>query len=162
MAQFDEHFMQLALQQAQLAAKMDEVPVGAVVVLDGEVIAQAHNQTITRSDPTAHAEILALQQAGQAIGNYRLIECELYVTLEPCGMCAIACVHARIKRLIYGAKDLKTGAIDSVEQALIKPHLNHRIKSISGVLEAQCSHVISDFFAHKRGLKKALKNRDLG
>lgn len=155
----DQHFMQLALQQAELAAKMDEVPVGAVVVLNGEVIAQAHNQTITRNDPTAHAEILALQQAGQAIGNYRLIDCQLYVTLEPCGMCAIASVHARIKRLIYGAKDLKTGAIDSVEQVLLKPHLNHQVSSCAGLLESKCSQIISEFFANKRKLKKINKLR---
>lgn len=149
--------MQLALQQAQLAAVMDEVPVGAVVVLDGEVISKAHNQTITRNDPTAHAEILALQQAGAVIGNYRLVECELYVTLEPCGMCAVACVHARLKRLIYGARDLKTGAIDSVEQALLKPHHNHRVSSTGDVMKARCGQVISDFFTQKRLLKKTGK-----
>lgn len=155
--QQDHHFMQLALKQAQLAADSDEVPVGAVVVFNGEVMASAHNQTITRNDPTAHAEILALRQAGQAIGNYRLIDCDLFVTLEPCGMCAVACVHARIKRLIYGAADLKTGSIDSVEQALLKPHRNHQVVSQGGVLELPCSQIISDFFTHKRKLKKALK-----
>ena len=154
----DDSFMELALQQARLAAKVDEVPVGAVVVLDGEVIAQAHNQTITRNDPTAHAEILALQQAGAVIGNYRLVGCDLYVTLEPCGMCAVACVHARVKRLVYGASDLKTGAIDSVEKALLKPHHNHCVISQGGVMSVECGNILSDFFAMKRKIKKhALK-----
>lgn len=156
--QSDQHFMQLAFQQAQLAADADEVPVGAVVVFNGEVIAQAHNQTITQNNPSAHAEILALQQAGLAIGNYRLVDCDLYVTLEPCGMCAVACVHARIKRLVYGAKDLKTGAIDSVEHALLKPHHNHRVVSECGVLKAECGKIISDFFVQKRLQKKAAKS----
>ena len=150
----DEFFMQLALQQAQIAADKDEVPVGAVVVLDGEVIAQAHNQTITDSNPVAHAEILALQRAGQVIGNYRLINCDLYVTLEPCGMCAGSCVHARIKRLVYGAHDLKTGAINSVEQTFLKPHQNHVVSSLGGVLKVECGQIISDFFARKRQRKK--------
>jgi len=153
----NDSFMELALQQARLAAKLDEVPVGAVVVLDGEVIAQAHNQTITRNDPTAHAEILALQQAGTVIGNYRLVGCDLYVTLEPCGMCAVACVHARVKRLVYGASDLKTGAIDSVEKALLKPHHNHRVISAGGVMSVECGNILSDFFANKRLQKKNSK-----
>jgi len=153
----DGYFMQLALQQAQLAAQADEVPVGAVVVLDGEVVAVAHNQTISQKNPTAHAEILALQQAGQAVGNYRLIDCVLYVTLEPCGMCAVASVHARIKRLVYGARDYKTGAIDSVEQALLKEHHNHKVLSQGGVMETECGQIISDFFAQKRNQKQALK-----
>ncbi|VAW48139.1 tRNA-specific adenosine-34 deaminase [hydrothermal vent metagenome] len=155
--QSDQHFMQLALQQAQLAADADEVPVGAVVVFNGEVIAQAHNQTITQNNPSAHAEILALQQAGLTISNYRLVDCDLYVTLEPCGMCAVACVHARIKRLVYGASDLKTGAIDSVEQALNKPHHNHNVISEGGVLKTACGQIISDFFVQKRLQKKAAK-----
>ncbi len=152
----DEYFMRLALRQAQLAANADEVPVGAVLVCQGEVVAQAHNQTIGQHNPTAHAEVLVLQQAGQILGNYRLVDCELYVTLEPCGMCAVACVHARIKRLVYGASDLKTGAIDSVEQALIKPHHNHSVDSQSGVLKAECGQILSDFFKQKRLQKKNL------
>jgi len=156
-AQQDQHFMQLALQQAQLAVAADEVPVGAVVVCKGEVIAQAHNLTKTQNNPSAHAEILALQQAGQKLGNYRLIDCDLYVTLEPCGMCAVACVHARINRLVYGASDLKTGAINSVEQALLKPHHNHLVDTDGGVLQAECGKIISDFFALKRKQKKANK-----
>ena len=154
----DSKFMQLALQQAQLAADADEVPVGAVVVLDGKVIAQAHNQTIADNNPSAHAEILALQRAGQVVGNYRLIDCDLYVTLEPCGMCAGSCVHARIKRLIYGAQDLKTGAVDSVEQTFLKPHQNHVIESIGGVIAVECGTIISDFFTRKRQQKKAYKS----
>ena len=154
----DVFFMQLALQQAQMAATVDEVPVGAVVVLSGEVIAKAHNQTIADKNPTAHAEILALQRAGQVVGNYRLIDCDLYVTLEPCGMCAGACVHARIKRLIYGAVDLKTGAVDSVEQTFVKRHQNHVVSSTGGVLANECGRIISDFFARKRQRKKVSKS----
>ena len=156
-----EHFMRLALQQAQLAAAADEVPVGAVVVHNGVVIAQAHNQTISQNNPSAHAEILALQQAGQTIGNYRLVDCDLYVTLEPCGMCAVACVHARIRQLVYGAKDLKTGAIESVEQALLKPHHNHQVSFEGGVLQVECGQIISDFFAQKRQQKKTTKKKRL-
>ena len=154
----DKYFMKQALIEAEKAAINGEVPVGAVVVLNGQVIAQAHNQTITQNNPSAHAEILALQQAGLAIGNYRLIDCDLYVTLEPCGMCAIACVHARIKRVVYGASDLKTGAIESVEQALIKPHHNHKVISEGGVLKTACGQIISDFFAQKRLQKKGSKS----
>jgi tRNA(adenine34) deaminase len=158
--QTDQYFMQLALQQAELAAAADEVPVGAVVVCNGEVIAQAHNLTITQNNPSAHAEILALQQAGQALGNYRLIDCDLYVTLEPCGMCSVACVHARVKRLIYGASDLKTGAINSVEQSLLKPHHNHLVISVGGVLATECGQIISDFFTQKRAEKKLFRSTD--
>ena len=158
--QTDHDYMRLALQQAQLAAECDEVPVGAVVVCNGDVIAQAHNQTIGHSNPTAHAEILALQQAGKVIGNYRLVDCDLYVTLEPCGMCAVACVHARIKRLVYGAHDFKTGAIDSAEQAFLKPHHNHMVQSEGGVLHAECGQIISDFFAQKRLVKKTMQRAE--
>ena len=107
----DLFFMRAALEQAEIAAQNKEVPIGAVVVLHGEIIAETHNQVITLNDPTAHAEVLALRQAGEKIGNYRLIECDLYVTLEPCTMCAGACVHARLNRLIYGASDFKTGGL---------------------------------------------------
>ncbi|MCL4169380.1 UNVERIFIED_CONTAM: hypothetical protein GTU68_062332 [Idotea baltica] len=151
--------MRLALQQAQAAAAADEVPVGAVVVHQGEVIAQAHNQTITLNDPTAHAEILALKHAAQQLGNYRLIDCDLFVTLEPCGMCAVACVHGRINRLVYGACDLKTGVIDSVDQVLLQPHHNHKVASQGGVLAVDCGQILSDFFANKRSLKKQKLNK---
>ncbi|MCX7553542.1 tRNA adenosine(34) deaminase TadA [Marinicella sp. S1101] len=153
--QSDEQFMLAALAQAKAAAQADEVPVGAVVVHDNQIIARAHNQVITLNDPTAHAEVLALRQAAKAIGNYRLIDCELFVTLEPCSMCAGACVHARLKRLVYGASDTKTGVIESVESHLLKPFNNHIINATGGVLAAACGEIISDFFSQKRSEKKA-------
>ncbi len=146
----DEHFMRLALEQAHKAQAIDEVPVGAVVVCQGEVIAKAHNQTISLNDPSAHAEILALRQAGEKLQNYRLVDCDLYVTLEPCGMCAGSLVHARVKHLIYGASDLKTGAVDSVDQVLAKSHQNHQVNVRSGILSAECGQILSDFFSMKR------------
>lgn len=154
-SQNDEEFMLAALAQATTAAEADEVPVGAVVVLNNQIIARAHNQVITLNDPTAHAEVLALRQAATAIGNYRLIDCELFVTLEPCSMCAGACVHARLKRLVYGASDAKTGVIESVESHLLKTFNNHFINTTGGVLAAQCGQIISDFFSRKRSQKKA-------
>ncbi len=149
--------MELALAQARMAAAAGEVPVGAVVVLNEEVIAAAHNQVISQNNPTAHAEILALQQAGQQIGNYRLINCELFVTLEPCTMCAGACVHGRIKRLVYGAKDPKTGSIESVGQVLAAPYNNHHVDSLGGVLRGPCSQLLTRFFAARRAEQKAKK-----
>ncbi len=150
----DEKFMRAALVQAQRAADADEVPIGAVVVLGDQVIAEAHNQVITLNDPTAHAEVLALRQAGEKIGNYRLVDCELFVTLEPCTMCAGACVHARIKRLVYGASDAKAGVVQSVEDNLNKPFHNHLVKAESGFLSHECGQIISDFFSKKRQQKK--------
>ncbi len=147
--------MRLALAQAQQAAAMDEVPVGAVLVHDQQVIAEAHNQVITQHRPTAHAEILVLEQAGQILNNYRLVDCELYVTLEPCTMCAGALVHARIKRLVFGAYDHKTGVVESVGRCFEQPHHNHRVAWQGGVLQAECSHMLSAFFAHKRAAKKS-------
>lgn len=154
--QEDQIFMQAALDQATIAAQNNEVPIGAVVVLNGHVIAEAHNQVITLNDPTAHAEVLALRTAGKKIGNYRLVECDLYVTLEPCTMCAGACVHARLNRLIYGASDYKTGVVDSIDQLLSKKYHNHQLAIQSGVLAVECGKVISDFFAKKRKDKKTL------
>ena len=151
----DEQYMQLAMEQAQLAALAGEVPVGAVVVCHDEVIARAHNQVIMDNNPAAHAEQLALSRAGQVLDNYRLIDCELYVTLEPCTMCAGACVHSRIQRLVFGAHDLKTGAIESVDQILSKPHHNHMVNHTAGVLGPACGQLLSDFFAARRAAKKA-------
>ncbi len=153
----DESYMRLAMVQAQLAAQAGEVPVGAVVVLGDQVIAEAHNQVITQNNPAAHAEVLALKKAGDQIGNYRLIDCELFVTLEPCMMCAGACVHGRIKRLIYGAADPKTGAVASVDQLLIKSYHNHLVNVTGGVLQAQCGQILTDFFAAKRAQHRASK-----
>lgn len=154
----DQHFMRLALAQAVLAVEQDEVPVGAVVVLNNEVIAQAHNLQISTSNPTAHAEIMALQKAAKQLGNYRLPECELYVTLEPCLMCVGAMVHARIKRLIFGAPDTKTGMAVTVEKMFDKPFHNHKVVVQSAVLAEECSHLLSGFFQQKRQAKKRLKS----
>ena len=146
----EEYFMTLALSSARDAEALGEVPVGAVVVSQGEIITSAHNQVITLSDPTAHAEILALREAGRRLGNYRLPECELYVTLEPCCMCAGAMVHARIKRCVYGASDPKTGAAGSVFDLLKGAPLNHRVDTESGVLGEVSSQLLKDFFKQRR------------
>ncbi|WP_223788916.1 tRNA adenosine(34) deaminase TadA [Marinicella meishanensis] len=156
----DREFMQLAMAQAQQAAAAGEVPVGAVVVLAGEVIAAAHNQVITLHDPTAHAEVLAMRQAGQRVGNYRLVDCTLYVTLEPCSMCVGACIHARIKRLVYGASDPKTGAVASVDQLLERDHHNHRVDAQGGVEATACGQMLTDFFAARRLQHKAQQRQD--
>ena len=146
----DLFWMQRALQLAALAASQDEVPVGAVLVLDDQVIGEGFNRPISLHDPTAHAEIMALRAAAKNIENYRLIDATLYVTLEPCIMCAGAIVHARIKQLIYGASDLKAGAIMSRAQVLDKPFLNHRTMHKGGLLADQCSEILSQFFKAKR------------
>ncbi len=150
----DEKYMRLALEQAHLAELSGEVPVGAVLVHNDQVIAQSHNQMITLNNPTAHAEIMVLQQAAEGIGNYRLIDWELFVTLEPCTMCAGACIHARIKRVVYGASDAKTGVVDSVDKIFKQAHHNHKIASSGGVLMPECGQLISQFFAHRRKIKR--------
>lgn len=149
-ARSDELWMEEALREARRAESMGEVPVGAVVVRDGQVIARAGNRNVTDNDPTAHAEILALRQAGTAVGNHRLLDCEMYVTIEPCPMCAGALVHARLKRLVYGADDPKAGAVGSVMQVLNHPQLNHRMGVTGGVLAARCMDLLQDFFRRKR------------
>jgi len=134
----DELWMEEALREAQRALALGEVPVGAIVVCDGRVVGRGCNRPLTASDPTAHAEILALREAGQSIGNYRLLDCDLYVTVEPCAMCAGAITHARIRRLIYGAEDPKAGAVHSMLQVLNHPKLNHKVEVTPGVLAARC------------------------
>lgn len=146
----DMRWMQHALTLAKAAAHAGEVPVGAVLVSDNQVIAEAYNAPISHHDPCAHAEVLALRQGAVALQNYRLINTTLYVTLEPCMMCAGAMVHARIQRLVYGASDPKTGVIHSRMQLLDQPFLNHRIQYEGGVLSAECGQVLSDFFKAKR------------
>ncbi len=152
--------MQLALQQAQMAADVNEVPVGAVLVSkQNELLACSHNQPISIHDPTAHAEIMVLRAAAAASQNYRLIDTTLYVTLEPCVMCVGAMIHARVKRLVYGAAEYKTGAIQSACQLLDETQFNHHITVESGILEAQCAAILSNFFARRRAEKKLLKDK---
>ncbi len=146
----DVYFMELALAEALAAEAEGEVPVGAVVVREGEVIARAHNRPIAAQDPTAHAEVLALRAAAEQLGSYRLTDCDLYVTLEPCAMCAGALVHARIRRLVYGAADPKAGAIASHLRLLEAPHLNHRVEVAGGVLAEEAAAHLQRFFALHR------------
>ena len=148
--QDDTLFMARALQQAGLAAAAGEVPVGAVVVKDGRVIAAGHNAPVSGHDPTAHAEIVALRAAANVLGNYRLDGCELFVTLEPCAMCAGAMLHARLQRVVFGASDPKTGAAGSVVNLFAQTRLNHHTSLQGGVLSAECSAVLQQFFNHKR------------
>lgn len=147
----DELWMQEALIAAQRALEMNEVPVGAVVVRDEEIIARGWNRNIADHDPTAHAEILALRAAGEALGNHRLGDCELFVTIEPCAMCVGALTHARIRRLVYGADDPKAGAVHSALTVLNHPRLNHRMEVVSGVLAGRCSEMVQAFFRERRG-----------
>lgn len=153
----DECWMQRALALALRAQAEGEVPVGAVLVLDNQMIGEGWNRSIGDNDPTAHAEIMALRQGGQAVQNYRLIDATLYVTLEPCVMCAGAMVHSRIRRLVYGANDLKTGAAGSLVDILRHPGMNHQIEITAGVLADACSHQLSAFFRLRREQQKALK-----
>jgi tRNA(adenine34) deaminase len=148
--QAHQEFMQIALQQAQLAADLGEVPVGAIIVKNNQVIAMAHNRPIGLHDPSAHAEIQALRQAGLTLGNYRLMDCTLYVTLEPCAMCAGAIQHARIANLIYGASDPKTGACGSVVDLMANQKLNHHTQVMGGLLADECASMLSNFFKQRR------------
>lgn len=148
------HFMQMALEQAALAERLGEVPVGAVVVKDGDVIAVGHNQPIGSHDPTAHAEIVALRAAALALGNYRLDGCTLYVTLEPCAMCAGAILEARVQRVIYGAREPRTGAAGSVFNLFEQTKLNHHTTVTSGVLEAESTGLLTGFFSERRRAHK--------
>jgi tRNA(adenine34) deaminase len=142
--------MEEALRSAQRALEAGEVPVGAVVVCGGEIVGRGGNRNLTDSDPTAHAEIVALRAAGAALRNHRLEDCELFVTIEPCAMCAGAMVHARLKRLIYGADDPKAGAVQSVMQVLNHLQLNHRMEVRGGVLAGRCAEILQDFFRRRR------------
>jgi tRNA(adenine34) deaminase len=144
--------MEEALREAARALVLGEVPVGAVVVCGGRVIGRGGNRNLRDHDPTAHAEIMALREAGHEIGNHRLIDCEMYVTLEPCAMCAGAMVHARLKRLVYGADDPKAGAVQTVMQVLNHPALNHRMDVTRGVLSGRCAELLQSFFREKRDL----------
>jgi len=154
-ADADEAFMRAALELARQAASHGEVPVGAVVVKDGRIIGRGINAPISRHDPSAHAEIAALRDAAQQIGNYRLVDCELFVTLEPCVMCVGAMFHARIARVVFGARDPKTGAAGSVFNLFNETRLNHHARIHGGVLADECGRVLSDFFATRRAQQKA-------
>jgi tRNA(adenine34) deaminase len=146
----DEYFMREALRQGQKAYAADEVPVGAVVVREGKIIARAHNQVELLNDATAHAEILALTQAEAAVGDWRLTDCDLYVTKEPCAMCAGAVVHTRIRRVIFGCTDPSAGAAGSMMNLLQMPTFNHRCEITSGVLQKDCAAILQDFFRKRR------------
>jgi tRNA(adenine34) deaminase len=143
-------WMQEALRLARRALAAGEVPVGAIVVRQGTIVGRGFNRNIADRDPTAHAEIVALREAGAVIGNHRLGDCELFVTIEPCAMCAGAMVHARIRRLVYGADDPKAGAVHSVMRVLSQPELNHRVEAVGGILAAQCAEMLQEFFRSRR------------
>ena len=150
----DEHWMYRAIELAQQAATEDEVPVGAIVVHNYSIIGAAYNQREQLADPTAHAEMIAITQAAAQLKSWRLIDCTLYVTLEPCPMCAGAIVQSRIPRVVYGAIDPKAGAVDSLYQLLSDSRLNHRCEVVGGVLAAQCGSLLSEFFQQKRRMGK--------
>jgi tRNA(adenine34) deaminase len=146
----DEYFMRLAMREAERASEHADVPIGAVVVREGEVVAAAHNERELRQDPVAHAEIIALRQAAQAAGSWRVLDSVLYVTLEPCAMCAGAIILARVPRVVYGASDPKAGACGSVLDVLSEPHLNHRPEVAGGLLAQESGEMLSGFFASRR------------
>ncbi|MEQ9504121.1 MAG: tRNA adenosine(34) deaminase TadA [Deltaproteobacteria bacterium] len=150
MKALDEAMMALALRDAERAASMGEVPVGAIVTLGKEIVVRAHNERESSFDPTSHAELLAMARAGRTLERWRLSECTLYVTLEPCVMCAGAIVNARVGRVVYGAADPKAGAVQSLYAVLADPRLNHRAEVKGGVLAAECSEVLKAFFAARR------------
>ncbi|PID42340.1 MAG: tRNA adenosine(34) deaminase TadA [Gammaproteobacteria bacterium] len=155
----DEYWMNRALALAQEAARRNEVPVGALLVCDDTVIGEGFNQPILSLDATAHAEICAIRQAGQIVGNYRLPGATLYVTIEPCTMCVGAMVHARIDRLVFGAPEPKSGAVVSASRLLDHPAMNHKVEYLGGILSGQCAGLMSDFFARRRQEKKRLKQQ---
>lgn len=146
----DEKFMREALDLARRAAEAGEVPVGAVIVRDGAIVGRGYNQPVSGNDPTAHAEMVALRDAAAGIGNYRLGECELFVTLEPCAMCAGAIMHARVSRVVYGAADPKSGACGSVVDLFAEGRLNHHAKIVAGVMADEAASLLRDFFAARR------------
>jgi tRNA(adenine34) deaminase len=149
-ARSDVEWMREALAEARAAAKRGEVPIGAVLVMDGREIARAHNRTIADCDPTAHAEMIALRTAAHAVANYRLTGATLYVTVEPCAMCAGAMIQARVARLVYGCAEPKGGAVVSCFSVFEHPMVNHRVEVTSGVLSKECSHVMQEFFVARR------------
>lgn len=157
----DEQYMQLALQEARAAAALGEIPIGAVLVVDGEVVAQAHNLRETRHDATAHAEVIVIQAACQKLGRWRLQNSVLYVTVEPCPMCAGAIVNSRIDKVVYGCPDAKAGGAESIFNIISNPNLNHTALVVSGVCEAECAQVMQDFFKRRRRENKLLKTSQI-
>ncbi len=153
----DQYWMKEALIEAAKGRALNEVPVGAVVVFNGEIIGRGYNQPISGCNPVAHAEVLALQEAAAALKNYRLVDCELFVTLEPCTMCAGAIIHSRVKRVVFGAYEPKAGALVSQSRVLELPYMNYKVAMTEGVLEQECSEIISGFFRDRRAVKKAAK-----
>ncbi len=156
----DLYWMQHALLLADKAEQSGEIPVGAVLVKDGVILGEGWNQSIQLNDPSAHAEMMAIRQAAEKVGNYRLLDCTLYVTLEPCAMCAGLLVHSRVKRLVFGAKDAKTGAAGSVLDIVRHPVLNHQLEVEDGALAQQCADKLSAFFRRRRAEQKALKQQE--
>jgi tRNA(adenine34) deaminase len=150
MASSDEDLVLEALELARRGMAAGEVPVGAIVTVEGVIVGRAHNAPISRADPTAHAEILALREAARAAGNYRLTGATLYVTLEPCAMCCGAMLHARVARLVYGATDPKAGAVESLYRLLDDPRWNHRVAAQGGVLAGECAAILKSFFESRR------------
>ncbi len=153
-AQLDERFMRQALREAEAALETGDVPVGAVIVHEGQIVGRGRNQRELLQDPTAHAEMIAITAAAEAVGAWRLIGCTLYVTLEPCTMCAGAVVNARIDRVVFGATDPKAGACGSVYNIVEDTRLNHRVQLTSGVLAQECADLLREFFAHQRSMGK--------
>jgi tRNA(adenine34) deaminase len=149
-ADFDVQYMEMALAEARNADRVGEVPIGAVIVVEGTVVARAFNQPISTNDPTAHAEMVALREAARVVGNYRLSAATMYCTLEPCMMCAGAMIHARLARLVFGALDPKAGSAGSIYNVLSDPRLNHRVEVVPGVRQAECSALLRDFFSRRR------------
>jgi len=156
----DYDFMKIALEEAESGYRRDEVPVGAVLVREGNILAQAHNSPISTNDPSAHAEMLVLRKAGEILGNYRMAGTELYVTIEPCIMCAGAVIHARVERVIFGARDPKCGAVVSLYNVLDDKRLNHQVKITEGILKEECGEIISRFFKEKRVTSAPLRQLD--
>jgi tRNA(adenine34) deaminase len=150
-------FMKIALEEAEIAYREGEISVGAVLVSEGRVLARAHNSPITKNDPSAHAELLALRQAGETIGNYRLVGAQLYVTLEPCIMCAGAIIQARLSRVIFGVRDPKNGAVVSLYKILTDDRLNHQVEITEGILQEECGELLSRFFRRKRVTSRPLR-----
>lgn len=149
-SEIDQYWMQHAFAEAERAQSLGEVPIGAVVIFDNQMVGAGFNQSIKNQDPTAHAEIVAIREAAQSLNNHRLLDCTLYVTLEPCAMCVGAIVHARLQRLVFAAWDPKAGAVRSAFSLLDDPHLNHRVQWSEGIMHQKCQHLLQHFFQQRR------------